>query len=84
MINPMDWLTLLVALGTGLVTATGVVIGIRAQLLAFKEHTTRELETIRATHRREIELLQLEARECRERIDSLLTLMARHRPPEKD
>ena len=85
MINPMDWITLLIALATGLVTATGVVIGIRVQLTALKESTAQHLESLRTYHRREIELLQVEAKECRERIDNLLTMLAKGvRPPNDD
>ena len=78
MIDPMDWIGLLIALVTGAVTATGVVIGIRVQLQALKESTTREIDAMRITHWREIELLQVEATECRTRIDNLLSMLARN------
>ena len=81
MINVMDWLTLLIAIGTALVTATAVVIGIRVQLIAWKESTAREIESLKTSHRRDIELLQVEAKECRERIDNLLTMLARGTKP---
>ena len=81
MINPMDWIELLITLGVIIATATAIVIGIRVQQMAQKEATAREF----ASQRREIQLLQMEAKECRERIDNVLGLLAKSaRQPEKD
>lgn len=73
MINVMEWLDLLITLGAIVATATAVVIGNRVQQKADREATAKEF----ASQRREIELLQLEAKECRERMDSVFTLLAR-------
>ena len=70
MIDPMDWINILITLGAIIATATAVVISIRGQLLG---------------QRREIEMLQDEVKECRERIDNLILYRGRNgRPPEKD
>ena len=81
MIDPMDWIELIITLGVIIATATAIVIGIRVQQMAQKEATTREF----ASQRREIQLLQMEAKECRERIDNVLGLLAKSaRQPEKN
>ena len=74
MINPMEWIDVLLTLGAIIATATAVVIGNRVQQKADRDAVAREILSLR----REIELLQMEAKEGRERMDNVMSLLLRN------
>ncbi len=63
----MDGLTIIVAIVSGSVSAGGAIWGMRVKI-----------QQMQQTSQRDIQLVQTEIRECRRRIDNLLTLLVNH------
>ncbi len=82
MISVMDWLTILVAVISGSVSAGGAIWGTRIRIMSLEKTIARmeeahgkAISSMIETHRHDVERLEKEAQECRQRIDDLLTFL---------
>ena len=82
MITVMDWLTILVAVISGSVSAGGAIWGTRIRIQSLEKNINKMEEAhskaigaMIEAHRHDVERLEKEAQECRERIDHLLTFL---------